>query len=146
MKVTKRTEYGLRAIVTLAELGGYITPVPLREIAAQEDIPEAFLDQIFSSLRRSGLVTSVRGVNGGFQLAHSPSEIRMGEIVHVLEGSVAPIGCVGDDRIAPSDFCERASYCHTRSVWLKLYHSMEQALNGITLEDVMEKHIEQEVL
>lgn len=137
MKVSKRTEYGLRAIVSLAEHGGLTSPVPLREIASQEDIPEAFLDQIFSSLRREGVLSSVRGASGGYQLARPPEAIRMGQIVRVLEGSMSPIGCVGDELMAPGDFCNRASHCHTRSVWLKLYDSIEKALDGITLADVM---------
>lgn len=146
MKVSKRTEYGLRAIVALAARGGLETPVPLREIAAQEDIPEAFLDQIFGSLRRIGVVVSVRGASGGYQLARPPQEISMGEIVRVLEGTVAPIGCVGDEAVDPVDFCARASHCHTRSVWVKLYSSIEQVLNGITLADVMVEQMQDQVL
>ncbi len=142
MKVSKRTEYGLRAIVTLAELSiSGARPVPLREIASQEQIPEAFLDQIFGALRKEGVVTSVRGASGGFLLAHRPQDIRMGKIVKLLEGSMAPIGCVGDDLVAPMEFCFKASSCHTRNVWLQLYQSIEQALDALSLSDVMAKDL-----
>jgi len=141
MKVSKRTEYGLRALVSLAEHGGADVPVSLREIATMEEIPEAFLDQIFGSLRREGLVNSVRGASGGFQLAHAPADIRMGQIVRVLEGDLAPIGCVSGEFADPEDFCARASHCHTRSVWVKLNASIERALDGITLADVMAEEL-----
>jgi Rrf2 family cysteine metabolism transcriptional repressor len=139
VKVSKRTEYGLRAIVALAERsGGAGKPIPLREIAECEDIPEAFLDQIFSILRKEGIVTSVRGATGGYLLANPPETIRMGTIVRILEGGLAPIGCVGDEFSTPSDFCNKAPHCHTRNVWVKLYDSIEKTLDGIRLTDVME--------
>ncbi|MCY0875844.1 MAG: Rrf2 family transcriptional regulator [Firmicutes bacterium] len=146
MKVSKRTEYGLRAVVRLAEHGGQHAPVPLREIAALEDIPEAFLDQIFGALRRIGVVSSVRGAGGGYQLAHAPEEISMGEIVRTLEGGMSPIGCVGDDGVLPADFCSRATHCHTRSVWVRLNSSIEQALNSITLADVLVEQLPEQAL
>jgi Rrf2 family protein len=138
MKVSRRTEYGLRAIVTLAErtVGGHA--VPLREIAAVEDIPEPFLDQIFALLRREGIVQSVRGATGGYLLAREPGAISMGQIVRVLEGGIAPMGCVGDDLAAAEEFCGKAGHCHTRSVWVKLYASIQQTLDAISLAEVME--------
>ena len=138
MKVSKRTEYGLRALVTLAEQSGSGEhPVPLREIAALEDIPEAFLDQIFGSLRREGLVVSVRGATGGYLLAQRPDQIPMGRIVRILEGSLAPMGCVSDDYASPEEFCARALHCHTRNVWAQLNDIIERTLNDISLLDVM---------
>nr|NNM91622.1 Rrf2 family transcriptional regulator [Bacilli bacterium] len=142
MKVSKRTEYGLRAIVTLAELSAQGTrPVPLREIATLEDIPEAFLDQIFGTLRKYGIVNSIRGASGGYQLAMSPETIRMGQVVKILEGSVAPIGCVGEDRDSILEFCFKADKCQTRNVWLKLYQAIEKALDGLSLSDVIEQDL-----
>ncbi len=140
MKVSKRTEYGLRAIVTLAERSqDGARPVSLREIAAIEEIPEAFLDQIFGVLRREGIVISVRGANGGYLLAHKPQEMSMGKIVTLLEGGMAPIGCVSTEFSSPVDFCVKAVACHTRNVWMKLYNSIERTLDGITLADVMDE-------
>lgn len=138
MKVSMRTEYGLRAIVTLAEtLRSAKQPVPLREIAAREDIPEAFLDQIFALLRREGLVSSVRGASGGYLLAREPKAIYMGQVVKLLEGDMAPIGCVSDEFASPEDFCNKAGHCHTRGVWMKLNDSIMRTLNEITLEDML---------
>ena len=138
MKVSKRTEYGLRAIVTLAEHEKVDSrPVPLREIAAEEDIPEAFLDQIFGLLRKDGIVNSVRGASGGYSLGEKPERIRMGQVIRVLEGDVAPIGCVSEEFAVPEDFCAKAVKCHTRNVWLKLNESIIQTLDGLSLADVL---------
>lgn len=139
MKVSKRTEYGLRAIVTLAETSRSAEqPMPLREIASREDIPEAFLDQIFALLRREGLVSSVRGASGGYLLARDPGAIYMGQVVKLLEGDMAPIGCVSDEFASPEDFCGKAGHCHTRGVWMKLNDSIMRTLDGISLADVLE--------
>ncbi len=138
MKVSKRTEYGLRAIVSLAE--GVATsnhPIPLREIAEMESIPEAFLDQIFVLLRREGLVKSVRGASGGYLLARAPQEISMGQIIKLLEGDVAPIGCVSNDFPLPEEFCSKAHSCSTRNVWVKLNDSILRTLDSISLADVL---------
>lgn len=139
MKVSMRTEYGLRGIVTLAERqregGG--RPVPLSEVAQAEGIPEAFLEQIFAGLRREGLVASVRGARGGYLLTREPESIRMGEIVALLEGNLAPIGCVSSEFADPVDFCERVQSCHTRSVWVKLNATILRTLDSISLADII---------
>lgn len=138
MKVSKRTEYGLRAIVNLAEHAKLDSrPVPMREIAAEEEIPEAFLDQIFGLLRKEGVVTSVRGVNGGYTLGNSPDRILMGQVIRLLEGDVAPIGCVSEEFDAPEEFCAKAGKCHTRNVWVLLNESIIHTLDSLSLADVL---------
>ncbi|MDI3256483.1 MAG: Rrf2 family transcriptional regulator [Kyrpidia sp.] len=135
MKLSNRTEYGLRALVTLAERSGG-SPMSTRQIAEIEGIPEPFLDQIMVLLRRAGIVKSVRGVNGGFLLAHPPDQVSVGEVVRVLEGSLVLIGCVGDDDEAL--WCERIPTCHTRKVWVKLSEGIAKALGSLTLAEVVE--------
>jgi len=140
VKVSKRTEYGLRAIVTLAILSQEgDQAIPLREIAVAEEIPEQFLDQIFALLRREGFVKSVRGPHGGYVLNRPAVDIRMGEVIKALEGTLGPIGCVVDDH--PGDFCEKFQSCHTRNVWLRLSDSITKTLQGISLADVMHDEI-----
>ncbi|MCL6446412.1 MAG: Rrf2 family transcriptional regulator, partial [Alicyclobacillus sp.] len=87
MKVSQKTEYGLRAMVAIALMGGPDRPVPLSTVADSEGIPEQFLDQIVMRLRKAGFVKSVRGVNGGYYLAKAPDEISVGALVRLLEGS-----------------------------------------------------------
>lgn len=137
MKVAKKTEYGLRAMVCLALKGGQKQAVALPIIAQSEEIPEQFLDQIFSKLRRAGFVKSVRGVNGGYLLSRPPEDISIGELVRVLEGSLSPIGCVTEENADPGDFCGRFSACHTRNVWLRVMNAITHALDSLTLAEVM---------
>ncbi|WP_082685861.1 RrF2 family transcriptional regulator [Ferroacidibacillus organovorans] len=138
MKVSMRTEYGLRAIVTLCDMSNHSgRAVPLREIAAFEEIPEAFLDQIFGSLRKEGIVQSVRGAAGGYRLTKPAEEISMGQLIQILEGNLAPMACVGDADAVAEEFCIKASRCHTRSVWLRLYESISAVLNNISLAEIV---------
>ena len=91
MKLTKRGEYGLRALLALAAVYGQKT-LSLREISAREKLPVKFLEQIMMVLRRSNLVESVKGKHGGYSLSRPPTEIMAGEVVRAVDGPLAPIG------------------------------------------------------
>lgn len=146
MKVSQRTEYGLRAMVALALLAGQEHPVSLPTIAESEQIPEQFLDQIVSKLRQAGFVKSVRGVNGGYMLSRPAEDISVGSLVRVLEGSLAPMGCISEEVTDLAAFCGRIEVCHTRSVWLRVMHAVTQALDSISLADVMRDEVPLKVL
>lgn len=141
MKVAKKTEYGLRAMVALALMAGEEHAVPLRSIAESEDIPEPFLDQIVAKLRKNGFVKSVRGVNGGYMLSRPASEIRIGSLVRCLEGSLAPIACVSEDNSSSQEFCGKIQGCHTRTVWIRVMEAVTAALDSISLEDVLHNDV-----
>lgn len=141
MKVAKKTEYGLRAMVCLALMGGQKEAIALPIIAQSEQIPEQFLDQIFSKLRRAGFVKSLRGVNGGYLLSRPPEDISIGELVRVLEGSLSPIGCVTEEDADPGEFCGRFVVCHTRNVWLRVMNAVTHALDSLTLAEVMKDEV-----
>lgn len=130
MRISSRCEYGLRAMVYLAaqETG---RPVPLSEIAAGEGIPAPFLERILARLRRGGLVKATRGVSGGYQLAKRAEAIAAGDVVTVLEGPLAIVGCVPDEAA-----CARSDACASRVVWRKLDAAISGALNGITLDEL----------
>lgn len=128
-------------MVALALMAGEGQPVPLPEVAEAEGIPEQFLDQIVAKLRRAGFVKSVRGVNGGYLLSRAPEDISIGALVRLLEGSLAPIGCIGEEFTSPSDFCGRARNCHTRNVWLRVMLAVTKALDSISLADVMHDEV-----
>jgi Rrf2 family transcriptional regulator, cysteine metabolism repressor len=106
-------------------------PVPLPEIATGEGIPGPFLERILARLRESGLVKARRGVSGGYQLAHLPCDIAVGDVVTALEGPLSLVGCVPDD-----GGCERAESCASRVVWRRLDSAISGALSSITLEDL----------
>lgn len=143
MKVSQKTEYGLRAMVAIALMAGEKRPVPLSTVADAEGIPEQFLDQIVMKLRKAGFVTSVRGVNGGYLLAKAASDISVGSIVRTLEGTLSPMGCVTENVLEGSDaaFCGRVGTCHTRGVWMRVMDAVNQALDSISLADVMHDDI-----
>ena len=132
MKLSSRGHYGLRAMAYLAQKGSH-QPVPLRQIAKSEHIPEAFLEQIFIDLRKAGLVKSVRGAKGGYKLADPPENIIVGNIVRVLEGSFNIIDCLEDE---DGNCCNKTEDCSTKIVWEKVRDSMANVLDGINLADL----------
>jgi len=132
MKLSSRGHYGLRAMVYLAN-SGLAKPIPLRQIASNEHIPEQFLEQIFVDLRKAGLVTSVRGPKGGYRLSSQPQQIIVGDIVRVLEGSLNIIDCLEDQ---DGNCCDKTEDCSTKVVWEKVRDSMTSVLDGINLADL----------
>lgn len=97
MKISKRGEYGIRALCHLAEHFGEGV-VQIREIARQESIPGKFLEGILLELKRAGLVRSRRGIEGGYALARDPSAVFLGEVVRLLDGPLAPMGSAAELR------------------------------------------------
>ncbi len=146
MKVSRRTEYGLRAMVSLAQVAGHLRAVPLPSIAEREGIPEQFLDQIVAQLRKSGFVKSVRGANGGYLLSRPAEEISIGELVRVLEGSLAPIECLDEQAGNPEKLCGQYGVCHTRNVWVRVMDAITRSLDSLTLADVMHDDVPLEVV
>ncbi len=132
MKISTKGHYGVQAMFELAQHYGK-GPVSLKSIAERQDLSEHYLEQLIASLRRAGLVKSVRGAQGGYILARDPADIKVGDIIRVLEGPIAPVECVSD---ADSDQCLKAESCVTRSVWEKVRNSIEEVLDSITLADM----------
>src|SRR3972149_7048838 len=100
MKVSTKGDYGVRALVELAHHYGE-GPVQSAEIAARQEIPEPYLDQLLTSLRRAGFIRSVRGPQGGHALIRDPREVKLSEVMTALEGSLAPIACLEGDSSCP---------------------------------------------
>ena len=133
MKLSTRTRYGIRAIVELAQHEGQ-RPLQLRAIAERQDISVKYLEQLMGLLRSAGLVRSVRGSKGGYALARPPSQIRLSEVFHCLEGPVTTTECVEDE-----DYCRRSADCATREVWIEVETAINRVLDSITLHDMVEK-------
>ena len=131
MQLSTRGRYGLRATVELAR--SFKTgPVPLHTIAEHQEVSVKYLHSLLAILRRSGLVRSVRGSGGGYVLTRPPSQIRVSQVVRVLEGSLALVGCVED-----GSFCDRIENCPVRPIWVGLSKTIESTLSELTLEDVV---------
>lgn len=131
MKLSTKGRYGLKAMFELS-LNQHNGPVSLKIIAKKQNISDQYLEQIFSSLKKSGLVKSVRGAQGGYLLTKEPVNITVGEILTVLEGPVSLSDCVLDE-----DVCENSNVCVTKIVWEKLKKGIEEVINSITLQDMI---------
>jgi Rrf2 family transcriptional regulator, cysteine metabolism repressor len=111
-------------------------PASLTEIAAAEDLPRAYLEQLAFVLRDAGLVVSTRGARGGYALAKPPADITMTEVLRALEGPLAPMICATDD---PNHavFCDRTSTCTVNFLWLRVRDAIAGALGTMTLADLV---------
>lgn len=107
-------------------------PITLKDISESEDISLPYLEQLFVKLRRGNIVKSIRGPGGGYLLARPASEIKVGEIITVVEESLNPVSCLDED---PS-ICTKTNKCVTQRVWKGLGEKMKEFLNSITIEDL----------
>ena len=112
-------------------------PVSLAKIAESENISLAYLEQLIRVLKRVGLVTSTRGARGGYRLAKDPAFITVGDVIRALEGPIAPVECVSEER--PICKCDREPTCPARPVWERLRDSIVQTLDSTTLADLVSK-------
>jgi Rrf2 family protein len=132
-------EYGVRLMVQLGRHYGQ-GPASLAEIAAEEDLPRAYLEQLVMSLRDAGLVVSTRGAHGGYELAREPGEIRMSEVLRALEGPIAPMICATDDP-EHATICDRSSRCTVNILWVRVRDAIAGALDGMTVADLVPQRI-----
>jgi Rrf2 family cysteine metabolism transcriptional repressor len=125
--ITSKSRYAVQALAELARLGALPgeRPVPIAELARRRDIPLQFLEQLFATLRRSGVLQSQRGVKGGYTFVRDPSEVTVLEIVHLLDGEVAPEHDPGQ---------EEAS-----TVWRTAVAALRDVLGGTTIADVVQQ-------
>lgn len=133
MKISTKGRYGLRLMTDLAVYYDQGL-IPLKEIAARQEISEKYLEQIMMQLNRSGLVRSVRGAQGGYRLAKPPEDITAGAVLRVLEGSLCPVDCV-DGTAA----CPRVARCATVGLWSRLKEAVESVVDHTTLADLAEE-------
>jgi Rrf2 family protein len=137
MRLSKRGEYGLRAMIALAAPGPEGEPpiIQIREIADREEMPAKFLEQILLALRNAGLLHSKMGVGGGYHLAKPPDEISLGQIVRVLDGPLAPVKCVSQMAYEPCR-CPDEETCGLRLVMGEVRNAIANVLDNTTLADV----------
>ena len=110
-------------------------PASLAEIALDEDLPRAYLEQLVTSLRDAGLVTSTRGARGGYELGAHPTQIRMSDVLRALEGPIAPMICASDS--AEHDTCDRSSRCTVNVLWVRVRDAITDTLDSMTLADLV---------
>jgi len=132
--LTKKGKYGLKALVYLAQLPpGQLAFV--NDIASSNNIPKKFLDAILAELRNAGFVQSRKGKDGGYRLARLPAEIKVGHVVRVLDGPLAPIPCASRTRYERCEDCDEAT-CQVRHMMLEVRHAMAEVLDNRSLAEM----------
>lgn len=134
MKLSRKSDYALRALLTLGDRYGQ-GPISIRELAEQNDVPQRFLEQIMLDMKKVGWVSSIPGRIGGFQLAKSPDEITMGQVVRHFDGVLAPITCVSTTHYEP---CSQEWKCRFRRVLLEIRNFTAQLMEKATLAKVLQ--------
>lgn len=142
MRLSKRGEYGLRAMIDLATWESRTHVVQIKDIASREKIPAKFLEQILLSLKNAGLLNSRMGIGGGYHLAKPATEITLGHIVRILDGPLAPIRCVSQ-MAYESCGCPDEQTCGLRMAMLDVRNAIADVLDQTSLADVI-KRVEQE--
>ena len=132
MMISTRGRYALRVLIDLAEHrnGSYI---PMKDVADRQDISLKYLERIVPVLTQSGLKEGVHGKGGGYRLVKAPDECRVGDILRLTEGDLAPVACLAQG--APP--CARAADCRTLDMWKKFYTLINDYFDGITIADLM---------
>lgn len=134
MKISTKGRYGLRMMIDLAEKYSDRL-IPLKDIAARQEISDKYLEQIINQLNKANLVKSVRGSQGGYKLSRHPKDITVGEILRVLEGSLSPVYCADDC----GETCERAKECKTLDLWIEMKNAIEKIVDNKTLLQILEE-------
>lgn len=131
MKISTKGRYALRMMVDIAENSPDNERVPIRDISERQGISVKYLEQIVTNLTRAGLLRSVRGSGGGYNLTKSPNRYTVGEILRAIEGKLAPVACLEDD----VNQCLRAPICCTVGFWEGLYKLIDNYVDSTTLQD-----------
>ncbi|MEE8373445.1 MAG: Rrf2 family transcriptional regulator, partial [Dehalococcoidia bacterium] len=125
--------YGTRALLDLADSWGN-GPTLLRKISERQQIPLLYLQRLITPLVAGGIIRSTRGTGGGVSLAKPPDQIRLDEVIRLLEGSISPLECVDNP-----DTCDRSEVCVLRDTWSEAGHAMSEVLESTTLQDLAER-------
>ena len=134
MRVSAKELYGLRAMSEFAHHYGQ-GPLSLAQVAARQGISQAYLEQIAIDLRRSGLLRSKRGAQGGYYLANAPEATTAGDVIRALEGSILPVQCVAEHKCEP---CSLEDGCSARGIWEQVRDRLVETLDSITLANLVQ--------
>lgn len=134
MKLSTKARYGLRATLEIAKTYGAKVPAKRKDIAANQQISDSYLENILIVLKNNRIVDTTRGANGGYVLTREPSTISVFEVVTALEGPLDLVDCVGSAKL-----CEKTATCVTRTVWKELADQWRTTLEKISLKDMLER-------
>ena len=132
MMISTRGRYALRVVIDLAENKDK-NYIPLKDIAARQDISQKYLESIMTLLSKNNIVDGVHGKGGGYRLNREPNKYSVGEILRITEWSLAPVACLACN----AKPCERADKCKTLPMWEKLDKIIEDYLDSVSLADLI---------
>lgn len=133
MKITRKSDYGLRAMVELGKRHDD-GPIPIAEVAAAQRVPDSFTEKIMQELKGAGLIRAVQGRGGGYTLAHDPETISVKAIIEALEGPVALVSCLD-----PSLECQIEEGCPTSGFWALINERFAEVLGQTQLADLLDE-------
>ena len=133
MKLSTRGRYGTRVLLDLALHQTEGGPIPLKEIAQRQEISLQYLEHLITPLIVAGMVKSSRGAGGGVHLVKSPREVKLIEVIEILEGAIVPVDCIDSPEV-----CHRSKLCVTRDIWVELKEAIDKVLKSTTLQDLVE--------
>ena len=133
--LSMKAKYGLKAMLRLAKDHGR-GPWLIAELAAEESIPKKFLELILLELKQQGVLQSKKGKGGGYFLAKRPEEISVGTVLRILDGSLAPVACVGGAGYRPCDECKDPGACSIRLLMSEVHDAASGILDATTLDQL----------
>lgn len=138
--LTKKSKYGIKALIYLGKKYGD-QPVQIMRIATEEQIPKKFLEQILLELRNAGLLYSIKGAKGGYSLNKDPKDIRLTQVIRLLDGPIALLPCVSLNFYQKCDECKSEEVCGIRDAFIEVRDAMLQILNDTSIADIIEKEL-----
>jgi len=132
MKISKKVQYGLRAMAYLAQNSKDNRAVSVREIAIRQKMPNDYLEKVFAKLLKAGLVAAKKGVRGGYIMPRPVQDIKISEIFNALENPATKVKCIDAK-------CPREGECLTKSLWIKMQAAVNGFLDSITLKNLIDK-------
>jgi Rrf2 family transcriptional regulator, cysteine metabolism repressor len=133
MKLSTRARYGVRALLDLA-INGQSKPVSLKDIARRQEISMSYLEHLINPLVAGGILRTIRGSKGGIVLARPASQIKLIEIIELLEGSLSPVECVDC-----AENCRRSDDCVTRDIWVEVKEAIDGVLDSVSLQGLVDR-------
>ena len=136
MMISTRGRYALRVLLDLAENnnGGYI---PMKDVANRQELSLKYIERIMPVLSKNALVEGVHGKGGGYRLTNPPEDYKVGDILRLTEGDLAPVACLGCE----AKPCERAAECRTLPMWSDFYKLVNDYFDNITLADLLQTNL-----
>lgn len=133
MMISTKGRYALRVMIDICEhnTGDYI---PLKDIAARQEISEKYLESIISVLSKADILDGLRGKGGGYRLTRKPEEYSVGEILRLVEGPIAPVSCLESEK----NKCDRTGCCSALPMWEKLNTMINDYLDGVSIKQLID--------